>query len=91
VAREHFLQFLEKLGRRKSAPTLILVTHHVEEITPVFSHVLLLKGGHVFAQGEKPVVLTSELLTRAFDVPVRLQSRNGRYAMSVAAKSSVVM
>lgn len=91
VAREHFLQFLEKLGRRTGAPTLILVTHHVEEITPAFSHVLLLKGGRVLAQGGKSDVLTSELLTRAFEVPVRLQSQNGRHAMSVTTRSRAVM
>jgi len=91
VAREHFLQFLEKLGRRKSASTLILVTHHVEEITPAFSHVLLLKGGRMLAQGEKSDVLTSRLLTRAFGVPVRLQSQNGCYAMSVTTRSRGVM
>src|SRR3989440_12073369 len=46
VAREHFLRFLDRLGRRKNAPTLVLVTHHVEEIMPVFSHALLLKTGN---------------------------------------------
>src|SRR2546430_16605157 len=44
VAREHFLQFLDRLGRKRSAPTVVLVTHHVEEIMPVFSHVLLLRS-----------------------------------------------
>jgi iron complex transport system ATP-binding protein len=91
VAREHFLHFLEKLGRRKAAPTLILVTHHVEEIAPVFSHVLLLKDGRVLAQGRKVEVLTSELLSRAFRASVTLHSRNHHYVMSVTAKSRVVM
>ena len=45
AAREHFLQFLDRFGRRRGAPALILVTHHVEEIMPVFSHVLMLKAG----------------------------------------------
>src|SRR5205823_6758940 len=51
VAREHFLQFIEQLGRQRSAPALVLVTHHVEEITQVFTHVLLLKHGRVFTAG----------------------------------------
>src|SRR5688500_5600320 len=38
VARERFLLFIERLGRARNAPTIVLVTHHVEEITPVFSH-----------------------------------------------------
>jgi len=42
AAREHFLQFLQRLGRGNNSPTLVLVTHHVEEIMPVFSHVLTL-------------------------------------------------
>jgi iron complex transport system ATP-binding protein len=91
VARDHFLQFLENLGRRKAGPTLILVTHHVEEIVPVFSHVLLLKGGCVLAQGRKINVLTSELLSRAFQASVTLHSTDHHYVMSVTAKSRAVM
>ena len=91
VAREHFLQFLQKLGSRESAPTLILVTHHVEEVMPVFSHVLLLKAGRVLARGTKTAVLTSESLSRAFDSRVRLKSENGRYTTSIATKSRAVM
>ena len=49
AAREHFLQFLEILARRKNPPTMVLVTHHVEEIMPVFSHILVLKKGQVLS------------------------------------------
>jgi iron complex transport system ATP-binding protein len=91
VARENFLRFLEKLGRQQNAPTLILVTHHVEEITPVFSHVLLLKGGHVLVQGKKSGILTSKLLSRAFDATVSLQSDRARYRMTVTTKSRSVI
>jgi iron complex transport system ATP-binding protein len=91
VAREHFLQFLQRLGNRKSAPTLILVTHHVEEIAPVFTHVLLLKAGRVLTKGSKAKVLTSELLSRAFGSRARLESENGRYNMSIATKPRAVM
>ena len=91
VAREHFLQFLQKLGGRKDAPTLILVTHHVEEIMPVFSHVLLLKAGRVLAQGKKMEVLTSGGLSRAFDSRIQLQLENKRYSISVTTKSRFVV
>jgi iron complex transport system ATP-binding protein len=91
VARELFLRFLEKLGHRKAAPTLILVTHHVEEIVSVFSHVLLLNSGRVLAQGRKPDVLTSELLSRAFHASVTLHSTNHHYAISVKRGSRAVM
>src|SRR5439155_25770152 len=72
VAREHFLQFLNRLGGRKKAPTLTLVTHHVEEIMPVFSHALLMKAGTVLANGRKQTVLRSRLLTDTFESSVKL-------------------
>ena len=53
AAREHFLQFIQRLGQAQNSPTLILVTHHVEEIMPVFSHVLALQNGRVLAAGKK--------------------------------------
>lgn len=85
VAREHFLQFLERLGRRKDAPALVLVTHHAEEIMPVFSHALVLKAGGVLASGKKEHSLKSAILTAAFDATMRLSVRAGRYRLSVQA------
>src|SRR5579862_9755732 len=70
AAREHFLQFLQRLGQRPHAPTLVLVTHHVEEIMPVFSHALLLQSGRTLAAGKKRAVLNAPLLARAFAAPV---------------------
>ena len=91
VAREHFVQFLERLARQRKAPTLVLVTHHVEEIMPAFSHVLILQGGRVLAAGPKPKVLTSTMLSRAFNATVRLKRRAGRYSLSVGRKTNVVI
>jgi iron complex transport system ATP-binding protein len=91
AAREHFLQFLERLGRNKNAPALILVTHHVEEITPVFSHMLILKNGKVLAVGEKSIALTTKNLSRAFETKLKLQSKANRYTMSVLPKRNVVV
>jgi iron complex transport system ATP-binding protein len=90
AAREHFQQFLQRLGRDKNSPTLVLVTHHVEEIMPVFSHVLILKAGRVLAAGEKSDALTAGLLSQAFDARVRLRQSNGRYVLQVAPKRGVV-
>jgi iron complex transport system ATP-binding protein len=83
AAREHFLQFVQRLGRTKNSPTLILVTHHVEEIMPVFSHVLMLRSGGVLAAGEKAAVLNSGNLSAAFQARIRLLRSNHRYALSV--------
>ena len=82
VAREHFLAFLERLGRRRGAPALVFVTHHVEEIVPVFTHALLLRAGRVVAGGEKRAVLTSARLSETFDARVRLTEKRERYLLS---------
>jgi iron complex transport system ATP-binding protein len=81
AAREHFLQFLQRLGGGKNPPTLVLVTHHVEEIMPVFSHALILRRGRVLACGPMKSVLNSAALSRAFLAPIRLQRRRGRYTL----------
>lgn len=87
VAREHFLGFLDRLARRSDAPTLILVTHHVEEITPVFTHALLLREGRTVASGPIGRALTSATLGRMFGHPVRLTRLKGRYRLQIASSS----
>ena len=83
AAREHFLQFIQRLGQQKNSPALVLVTHHVEEIAPVFSHVLLLKDGGVLTAGIKATTLTSRNLTRAFKTAVKLETHRNRYTLKV--------
>ena len=87
TAREQILLDLEKIA---SLTTLVLVTHHIEEITPLFTHVLLLKEGRVLAQGKKEKVLTSTLLSQGFDLNIHVQKRFGRFWVSVnhSTKSS---
>ncbi len=84
VAREHFLDFIDRLGRRRNAPALILVTHHVDEIMPVFSHALLLRAGRVLAAGVKGDALTSESISRAFDAKLRLAVGKNRWELIFA-------
>lgn len=79
VSRERLLATLEDLGRTPDGPTMILVTHYLEEIMPVFSHVLLLKSGRCAAKGEKDQILRRDLLTHAFGIPVEAGQENGRY------------
>jgi iron complex transport system ATP-binding protein len=91
AAREHFLQFLQRLGGNKNAPTLVLVTHHVEEIMPIFSHALVLKGGRVLAQGPNGSVLNTRTLASAFATSARLTKQANRYALRVIGKSRSVV
>lgn len=91
AAREQFLCFLQRLGKEKNSPTLVLVTHHVEEIMPVFSHVLILRSGSVLAEGSKPGVMNSRLLSEAFRVSMRLQCRAGRYSLSAKPAPRLVL
>jgi iron complex transport system ATP-binding protein len=81
AAREHFLRFLQRLGRGSRPPALVLVTHHVEEIMPVFSHALILKGGKVLARGPLRTTLNSEKLSRAFGEAAILRRERGRYRL----------
>jgi len=91
AAREHFLQFLNRLGRRHDSPTLVLVTHHVEEIMPIFSHALVLREGEVLAAGKKQTVLTSKVLSQAFDARMRLRKKEGRYGLMLLPDTRVLM
>lgn len=81
VARETFLRWLQSLGERAEAPTLVMVTHHVEEMLPCMSHVLMLKSGRVFASGEKQRILTSARLGDIYGHPVKLARSRGRYSL----------
>jgi iron complex transport system ATP-binding protein len=84
VARERLLGVVEELARAER-PHLVLVTHHVEEIVPALTHVLLLREGRVVAAGPKESVLTSEILGRAFDHPVTVRRRGERFELAISA------
>lgn len=86
VAREHFLHFIAGLARRANrrrgsdtGPTLVLVTHHLEELMPPFSHVLVMKSGRVVAAGPRRAVLTARVLGEAFGARARLAILGGRW------------
>lgn len=91
AAREHFLQFLQRLGKRANAPTLVLVTHHVEEIMPVFSQALLLKKGKTLVAGEKLETVTTKNLTLAFETKLKIQFKQGRFQMNVMTRGSGIV
>ena len=68
-----------------------MVTHHVEEIMPVFSHALLLREERVTASGPKHGVLTSAQLSTVFGAQTRLQSAAGRYSLQIVSQSVRVL
>jgi iron complex transport system ATP-binding protein len=63
----------------QSGKTIILVTHHIHEIPPEISRVVLLKAGAVIADGDKAHLLTSAQLSHLFDTSIELVRTNGFY------------
>jgi iron complex transport system ATP-binding protein len=80
ASRRRFLESLRQPAR--DGTTVLLVTHHVEEILPEIDHVLLLRDGKVLQEGNKASVLTDSALTAAFAMPVHV-SRHGDYYSAV--------
>ncbi len=77
--REDLLARLARLAVDPYAPTTVLVTHHVEEIPPAFSHVLLLREGRVVTAGPLADTLTADALSETFDMKLTLETRGERY------------
>jgi len=81
ASRRHFLESLRALAR--SGTTLLLVTHHVEEILPEIDNVVLLRDGRVFKQGYKSSTLTDGALSETFGMPVRVTTHGNYYAAAL--------
>ncbi len=64
--------------------TIVLVTHHVEEIPPGFDHILMLADGRVAARGAIEQVLTAERLSKTYGVDLRLERVDGRFRAQAA-------
>jgi len=78
-ARENFLATLQRLGRRKRVPSLIYVTHHVEEILPLFKKTLVLKEGKILESGKTSAILKRDVLERLYNTPLTITRKKGRY------------
>lgn len=87
--REELVARLADLAADPDAPALVLVTHHVEEVPPGFSHCLLLSEAQVIASGLLSDVLTAENLSAAFGQRIALDVVDGRYfARRVRARAA---
>ena len=78
--REDLVSTLSVLAMDGDAPAIVLVSHHVEEIPPGFTHVLMLREGRVARPGRIDHVLTEEALSATFGMPLVLQHEAGRWA-----------
>ncbi|MFC4616955.1 ABC transporter ATP-binding protein [Cellulomonas algicola] len=82
--REELVAALSELAADPRSPVLVLVTHHVEEIPPGFTHLLLLRDGRVHAAGPLDEVLTAENLSGAFGLDLEVDHVGGRWAARAA-------
>jgi iron complex transport system ATP-binding protein len=69
-SRERLLSLIERIGRYQTGPSLLYVSHRIEEILPVFTHVLLLRRGEVHSRGKRDEVITRRNLSDFFETPV---------------------
>ena len=76
-AAHELLQQLQRLAT--TGTTLLLVTHHIQEILPEFSRVILLKNGRLIADLKKDQALQNEALSNLFDTPLKVHAHNGFY------------
>ncbi|MCY9786440.1 ABC transporter ATP-binding protein [Nocardiopsis sp. EMB25] len=78
--REDLLRRLGALARNEAAPTLVVVSHHVEEIPVGFTHGLLLREGGVVAAGPLDEVMTADTLSQTFDLPLKVERDGDRWS-----------
>ena len=77
-ARETLIEDLAALAAAPRPSAIVLVSHHVEEIPPGFSHALVLGGGIAVGAGPLEAVLCDDVLSRAYDMPITVAWRDGR-------------
>ena len=78
--REDLVSTMSVLADDPTSPAIVLVSHHVEEVPPGFTHALMLREGRVVAEGPVAEVMTAENLTATFGMSLQLSVEDGRYA-----------
>src|SRR5215467_5694269 len=78
--REDLVRRIAFLASDRRAPTMVMVTHHVEEVPEGFTHAMLLRRGSVLAAGPLPEVFTERNLSKCFGVPLTIEYRQSRWA-----------
>jgi iron complex transport system ATP-binding protein len=89
AAREQLLDTIDLLTETHPDLASVLVTHHLEELPRTTTHALLLSDGRVIAAGPTTEVLTSENVTAAFDHPIDVEYRDGRWSARTARPARI--
>ena len=79
AAREQTIKIVGAYASAPSAPAMVMVTHHLEEIPAGFTHALILVDGQVFAAGEIQSTLTSDKISEAYGYGLVVTQENGRF------------
>jgi iron complex transport system ATP-binding protein len=79
AAREHTIKVLGSYATSPSAPAIVMVTHHIEEIPQGFSHALILSRGQVYAAGVIDQTLTTEKISGAFGYGLEVAKEGDRF------------
>lgn len=87
AAREQFLGTLDQLHRAQPHLATVLVTHHLEELPASTTHAMLIAHGRIHSSGRAPEVLTSDLVTGAFEYPISVEHRDGRWSARAARRA----
>ncbi|MCA0172562.1 ATP-binding cassette domain-containing protein [Bacillus sp. RAR_GA_16] len=77
-SREKLLAHVERLAKQENRPTMIYITHHIEEIAPAFTHAMLMENGTIAAKGKKEDVITSKNLSNSMGLPLSVTWNQGR-------------
>ena len=88
--REDLVSTLAVLAADELSPATVLVSHHVEEIPPGFTHALLLRDGRVVAAGPIEEVLDEPTLSATFGMPLHVSHTDGRWAARRRTRRSVL-
>ncbi|MDP4097116.1 ABC transporter ATP-binding protein [Paenibacillus sp. P96] len=83
LSRESLLASIQQIAEQPEAPTILYVTHHIEEIMPVFNQTMMIRRGEVFRQGPSTQVLTNDTLSSFFETEIQVQQLNNRAWISI--------
>ena len=80
-SKDQLLVDIEKLSRDSDSPTLVYVTHQIDEILPIFNHTLLMRRGELHSSGLTAEILTSKNLSDFFERPIKCLKENDRFIL----------